>query len=238
MNLKELAASQLSPSWKQVLQNILQSSRFDQLGEFLLNEVNEGRWIHPEAKDLFRAFRMTDYDRVKVVLIGQDPYHGESQAMGLSFAVPNSLRKKPPSLKNLLKELRSDLDCEIPEEDSDLTGWATQGVLLLNTLLTVRRGEPLSHAESGWAEFTNGVIEALNHNREREKGMVFILLGGHAAKFRARIDPVRHRIIEAPHPSPLSAYRGFFGSRIYSRTNDALEELGHEPIDWSRISLK
>lgn len=235
MNLRNLADTQLSPSWRQVLKSSLQSPNFDQLGKFLAKEANDGRWIHPDANDLFRAFRLTDYDRVKVVLIGQDPYHGESQAMGLSFAVPNSLRKKPPSLKNLLKELRNDLVCEVPEEDSDLTGWADQGVLLLNTLLTVRRSEPLSHSESGWTEFTTAVIEALNR---RESGMVFLLLGGHAAKLRPRIDPVRHRIIEAPHPSPLSAYRGFFGSRIYSRTNDALKELGHAPIHWELISLK
>ncbi len=213
----------------------MEGAAFEKLADFLNNEVIEGHSIHPENGNIFSSFRLTDYDRVKVVLIGQDPYHGDSQAIGLSFAVPNSLRKKPPSLRNLFKELQTDLNCNLSGEQSDLTGWADQGVLLLNTLLTVRRGEPLSHADSGWTEFTTAVLDALNR---REKGIVFLLLGGHAGKLRSRIDPSRHRIIEAPHPSPLSAYRGFFGSRIYSRTNEALRDLGLDPIDWGKISLK
>jgi uracil-DNA glycosylase len=235
VNLRALAETQIPSSWKKVLADQLEGASFEKLSTFLKNEENEGHRIHPDAGNVFCAFRSTDYEKVKVVLIGQDPYHGESQAIGLSFAVPNSLRKKPPSLKNLFKELQTDLNCSLSGEQSDLTGWADQGVLLLNTLLTVRRGEPLSHADSGWTEFTTAVLDALNR---REKGIVFLLLGGHAAKFRHRIDTTRHRIIEAPHPSPLSAYRGFFGSRIYSRTNDALRDLGLEPIDWEKISLK
>ena len=235
MNLDALVESQMSANWKKALEGPLSHPEFDRLRRFLAKESQSGCLIHPDADHLFHTFRLTDFNGVKVVLIGQDPYHGESQAMGLSFAVPNSLQKKPPSLKNLLKELAEDLQCPLPVEESDLTGWAVQGVLLLNTLLTVRRGEPLSHAESGWTEFTTGVIEALNR---REKGMVFLLLGSHAGKLRSRVDPDKHRIIEAPHPSPLSAYRGFFGSRIYSRTNQALLDLGQSPIDWARISLK
>ncbi len=234
MNLRTLVSAQLSSSWKQAISDSLMSPDFASLADFLYQEWSSGALLHPGPDHLFKAFQLTDFEQVKVVLVGQDPYHGESQAIGLSFAVPNSLRKKPPSLKNLLKELRSDLDCEVPAEDSDLTGWAHQGVLLLNTLLTVRQGEPLSHADSGWAKFTTGVLDALNR---RERGLVFLLLGGHAAKLRHRIDTTRHRIIEAPHPSPLSAYRGFFGSRIYSKTNEALRELGHTPIDWARISI-
>ncbi len=235
MNLDTLVENQMSENWKKALSGPLNDPDFNRLKRFLAIETESGYLIHPDPDHVFHTFRLTDFHRVKVVLIGQDPYHGESQAMGLSFAVPNSLSKKPPSLKSLLKELQTDLQCTLSRDESDLTGWAEQGVLLLNTLLTVRRGEPLSHAESGWTEFTHGVVEALNR---RETGMVFLLLGGHAAKLRTRIDPTRHRIIEAPHPSPLSAYRGFFGSRIYSKTNEALRDLGQDPIEWARISLK
>ena len=232
--IKMLVDTDLSISWKGALESHLKSESFFNLDSFLCQEVNEERTIFPNPDFILSAFKLTDIDQVKVVLLGQDPYHGPGQAIGLSFGVPNELTKKPPSLKNLFLELESDLGTTIPAGHSDLTGWAHQGVLLLNTCLTVREGEPLSHAGRGWEQFTTAVIESLNRRNNR---IVFVLLGGHAQSFKKAMTITPPRIIEAPHPSPLSAYRGFFGSRIYSKTNEALRELGHTPIDWARISF-
>jgi uracil-DNA glycosylase len=233
--IRDLIESDLSDSWKLALQAHLESDSFVRLDSFLRQELVGPKTVFPMPRHIFSAFRTTDLDRVKVVLLGQDPYHRPGQAIGLSFGVPNELAKKPPSLKNLFRELGSDLGKPIPKGPSDLTGWAHQGVLLLNTCLTVREGEPLSHVGRGWEEFTTSVIESLV---KRKNGIVFLLLGAHAQSFRKSVNSPPHRIIEAPHPSPLSAYRGFFGSRIFSRTNEALMEFGHSPIDWERISLK
>ncbi len=190
-----------------------------------------------------RALSSVDYSKVRVVILGQDPYHGASpdgvpQALGLSFAVPNDFKPKPPSLRNIFKELRSDLGCEIDMSESDLTGWADQGVLLLNTLLTVRAGEAFSHEGRGWEIFTDRIIELL---ALREEPIVFVLWGAAAQKKKAEIlraSESRHFIIESAHPSPLSASRGFLGSRPFSTTNQFLtDKLGVAPIDWTQVSV-
>ncbi len=173
-------------------------------------------------------------DAVRVVILGQDPYHGPGQAIGMSFAVPNALQPKPPSLKNIFKELESDLATRIDPARSDLSGWAAQGVLLLNSVLTVEAGEPLSHRDQGWEKFTDHVMEILNR---RERGIVFVLWGAAAQKKKTMIDLSRHVVIESVHPSPLSAHRGFFGSKPFSKANEALtSRLGMPAIDWSRTS--
>jgi uracil-DNA glycosylase len=236
MNLRELAYERLAPLWRKALEPYLGTSSFLRLSDTLTQEFSTEKTIYPAPEHFFRAFEETDLDQVKVVLIGQDPYHGPGQATGLSFAVPNHHHPKPPSLRNLLRELKEDLGTEPTPGHSDLTAWAQQGVLLLNTSLSVRAGEPASHAGIGWEDFTR---EVLSHLRTRTKGLVFLLLGNHAqGLMKGELPAPDHRMILAPHPSPLSAYRGFFGSRIYSRTNEALNELGHDPIDWTRISLK
>lgn len=189
--------------------------------------------VFPEEKSMFRALERVSPENVRVVILGQDPYHGENQAIGLSFAVPNDLKPKPPSLKNILKELQSDLGVEIEESHSDLTGWTEQGVLLLNTVLSVRAHEPLSHQNQGWESLTDEVLRHLNDQKTR---IVFVLWGGYAQKKRTLIRSSHHEIIETPHPSPLSAYRGFFGSKVFSRINQSLGEAGLNPIDWSRIT--
>lgn len=201
--------------------------------EFLKTEYESGKQIYPERKNIFRALEELDLPKVKVVIIGQDPYHGPDQAIGLSFAVPNELRLKPPSLKNIFKELQSDLNVTIPENSSDLSGWVDQGVLLLNRVLTVQASQAFSHREKGWEEFTSRIVDILN---ERLEPMVFILWGSHAQKLIDKIDVQRHSVIQSAHPSPLSAYRGFFGSKVFSKTNEILKTFHQEPIDWQRVS--
>ena len=207
---------------------------FKKLNAFLDAEYRDLKVIYPDSQNIMLALEEVDLPQVKVVIIGQDPYHGAGQATGLSFAVPNLLKPKPPSLKNIFKELESDLGRKLPEGKSDLRGWVAQGVLLLNTVFTVEEGKPLSHRDQGWEEFTDYVIGILN---EREKPMVFVLWGSHAQKLKCKIDSSKHIILETPHPSPLSAYRGFFGSRIFSQINESLERLGWGPMDWQRISI-
>jgi uracil-DNA glycosylase len=219
--------------WLSGLKKAVDSESFVNLCDFLAQEKADGHMVFPEEKNLFKAFDHIPPNQVRVVILGQDPYHGENQAMGLSFAVPNELKPKPPSLKNILKELSSDFGVQMDGDHSDLTGWAEQGVLLLNTVLSVRAHEPLSHQNQGWEEFTD---EALRHLNDQKQKIVFVLWGGHAQKKRKLVQSKHHEIIETPHPSPLSAYRGFFGSKVFSRVNQVLQESGLKPIDWTRIT--
>ncbi|HUG42069.1 MAG TPA: uracil-DNA glycosylase [Longimicrobiales bacterium] len=200
---------------------------FRDLEAFLATEYDEAV-VYPPAPQVFEALALTPFRNVKVVLLGQDPYHGPGQAHGLAFSVLPGVTP-PPSLRNLFRELNADVGVPIPG-DGYLAAWARRGVLLLNAALTVRAGEPASHAGAGWEAFTDAVIDRVNAKRRR---VVFLLLGSHAQKKGQAVDRVRHAVLEAPHPSPLSARRGFFGSRIFSRANDALAAAGRAPVDWS-----
>jgi uracil-DNA glycosylase len=184
--------------------------------------------VYPAEEKVFNAFRMTPYGETKVVILGQDPYHGAGQAHGLSFSVEGETTL-PPSLKNIYRELADDIGCQTPAT-GDLSSWARQGVFLLNTVLTVRDGEPNSHRKQGWEKFTDFVIEQLNRHPQC---LVFLLWGKPAEKKATLIDPSRHAVIVSPHPSPLSAHRGFFGSRPFSKANAALASTGRETIDWA-----
>ena len=183
--------------------------------------------IYPPGNKIFAAFDNCPFDNVKVVIIGQDPYHGPGQANGLSFSVSPGV-KMPPSLVNIFKEVSEDTGAPFPE-NGDLTRWANQGVLLLNSSLTVREGAPASHSDIGWEEFTDAVVDKLNKEKEN---IVFILWGSHAIKKGARIDRSKHLVLTSPHPSPLSAHRGFFGNRHFSKANEYLEAHGRAPIKW------
>jgi uracil-DNA glycosylase len=198
----------------------------EKLKAFLIEE-RETHTIFPQETHLFNAFNSTPFERVKVVILGQDPYHGAGQAHGLSFSVQQGV-PLPPSLQNIFKELVSDIGCDYPKS-GDLSHWADEGVLLLNTLLTVRSGEPFSHKERGWERFSDQVIRTLSAQREH---IVFILWGSPAQKKASLIDGAKHLILKAPHPSPLSSYRGFFGSKPFSSTNRYLESKGIAPIAW------
>jgi len=219
--------------WNTKLQDFIHSESFRKLEFFLSEENRLGRTPFPAPENIFRALALVPPSQVRVVILGQDPYHGEGQAIGLSFAVPNHLMPKPPSLRNIFKELASDLGVHPKAQESDLLGWADQGVLLLNTVLTVRAHEPLSHQNQGWEEFTDGVLCQLN---QQPQGIVFVLWGSSAQKKKKLITSDRHCVIESAHPSPLSAYRGFFGSRVFSRINGALMSLGHPAVDWTRVT--
>lgn len=212
--------------WQEVLNSETERAYFMELLAFVEKEYEE-KTIYPPKGDIFNAFKHTPFEHVRVVILGQDPYHGPGQAHGLSFSVKPGV-KHPPSLRNMLKELKDDLGCEIPK-DGTLTKWADQGVLMLNTVLTVREGEAHSHKEMGWENFTDAVIRKLS---EREEPIVFVLWGKPAQKKKTLIDTERHAVIESVHPSPLSARRGFFGSRPYSAINEKLKEFGQDPIDF------
>ena len=216
----------LPADWKKVLKDVLASPGFAELEAFVEKERRE-HTVYPSEEDLFSAFRLTPYDKVKVLLLGQDPYHGAGQAHGLAFSVQPGV-KPPPSLVNMFKELQSDLGLPKPKEGS-LIPWAKQGVLLLNAVLTVREAEPNAHEGQGWEAFTDAVIQKVS---DKQEPVVFILWGSYAQKKEKLIDTTRHVILKGPHPSPLSAKRGFFGSRPFSQTNAALEARGREPIDW------
>lgn len=213
-------------SWQEVLAGEFEKDYYQQLRIFLKNEYATQK-IHPDMYHVYEALELTPYEEVKVVILGQDPYHGVNQAHGLSFSVQPGV-KTPPSLVNIYKELKNDLGIE-PVSHGNLVTWAKQGVLLLNTVLTVREGQAYSHRGKGWEQLTDAIIEKLN---ERDKPIVFILWGKPAQEKMKMIDKSRHIIITAPHPSPLSAHRGFFGSKPFSKTNDALLALGETPIDW------
>jgi len=212
--------------WEVPIQNELKQDYYQNLRQFLIDEYRS-RPVYPPAKDIFNAFHFTPYSKTKVCIIGQDPYHGPSQAHGLSFSVKPGVQI-PPSLLNIYKELSDDLGYPIPNHGC-LKKWADQGVLLLNAVLTVRAGQAGSHRNMGWETFTSRMIQALN---DREEPVVFILWGRDAQNKRSLITNSRHPIIESPHPSPLSAHRGFFGSRPFSKANELLVKLGNTPIDW------
>ncbi len=212
--------------WQELLEGEMQKEYYQKLRGFLIKEYNTTT-IYPDMHDIFNALHYTAYKDVKVVILGQDPYHGPNQAYGLSFSVKPGVRI-PPSLVNIYKELRDDLGCYIPNNGT-LTKWAKEGVLLLNTSLTVRAGEANSHSRIGWEIFTDHIIKLLN---DREEPIVFILWGSNAIKKEALITNSKHYIIKSVHPSPLSASRGFFGSKPFSKTNKFLESIGKKPIDW------
>ncbi|KRF65254.1 uracil-DNA glycosylase [Bacillus sp. Soil768D1] len=221
-----MAKQILTNDWWPLLEEEFKKNYYQELREFIKLEYSQ-HVIHPNQDDIFNALQFTSYKKVKVVILGQDPYHGPDQAHGLSFSVKPEVRI-PPSLRNIFKELQSDLGCEVPDNGS-LVEWADQGVLLLNTVLTVREGEAHSHRGKGWEIFTNQVIRLLN---DRQKPVVFILWGRPAQTKIPLIDESRHKIITSVHPSPLSATRGFFGSKPFSKTNQLLKEMGESPIDW------
>lgn len=226
--------AQLPEGWRAHLSETMKQPYFAELMRFLEAQMHAGKKIHPAPEHIFEAFKKVDLQEVHVVILGQDPYHGAGQAIGLSFAVPNTLTKKPPSLKNIFKELQSDLSVKWNSRDSDFSGWVEQGVLLLNTVLTVEEGKAYSHQDHGWEKFTNEVIACLN---ARKEPIVFILWGSHAQKFKSQLDLKKHRAIESAHPSPLSAHRGFLGSKVFSRTNGLLIHLNKKPIRWERVTI-
>lgn len=212
--------------WQDLLKDEFSKEYYLKLREFLKLEYST-RTIYPHMNDIFNALHFTSYEDVKVVILGQDPYHGYKQAHGLSFSVQPRI-KIPPSLRNIYKELQNDLGCYIPN-NGFLKSWAKEGVLLLNTVLTVREGTPNSHKNKGWEIFTDKVISLLN---EREKPIVFILWGNNAISKEKLITNKNHLILKSVHPSPLSASRGFFGSKPFSKTNDFLKSINEEPINW------
>ena len=219
---------QLDESWKYNLTEFLLSPKMDALRDFLLQEKQQNKVIYPPSSLIFNALNTTPLNQVKVVIIGQDPYHGPNQAHGLSFSVQRGVAL-PPSLRNIFHELHTDLGVPIPKH-GDLTHWAEQGVLLLNSVLTVEAGQPTSHQKQGWEDFTDHVIDVLNQQREH---IVFILWGAYAQRKGQRIDPNKHLILKAAHPSPLAANRGgFFGCKVFSKSNNYLKQNGIEPIDW------
>lgn len=219
---------QIHDSWKAVLQPEFDKPYFKEIIHFLKTEKELGKTIYPPGSLIFNAFNETPFDKVKVVILGQDPYHGKSQAHGLSFSVLQGV-KPPPSLANIYKELKTDIGLEIPTI-GDLTHWARQGVLLLNAALTVRDGEPLSHAKIGWSKFTNAVIETISDQREN---VIFILWGKFAQEKKSLINADSHFILQAAHPSPLSAHNGFWDCKHFSKTNAILVQLKQPPIDWT-----
>jgi uracil-DNA glycosylase len=218
----------IEASWKKELKDEFKKPYFNQITHHIKTEKSLGKIIYPPGSLIFNAFKKTPFDEVKVVLIGQDPYHGEGQAMGLSFSVPKGI-PPPPSLINIFKELKEDVGMEIPRH-GDLTSWADQGVLLLNASLTVRAGEPMSHSQIGWHIFTNFVISRIS---EKKEGVVFLLWGKFAQDKEGLINKKKHHILKAPHPSPLSASKGFFGCRHFSKTNQYLAKKGIDPINWN-----
>lgn len=214
-------------NWRQHFSTLFDQSYMHDLESFLKSEYSS-KTIYPEFKNIFRAFELTPWSGVKVVLLGQDPYHGPGQAHGLSFSVPTNI-KIPPSLKNIYKELALDLKISSPQS-GDLSNWAKQGVLLLNSVMTVEAHQAGSHQNHGWEEFSSSIIQSLSENKDH---LVFILWGGFAIKKKLLIDTSKHTVLESVHPSPLSAYRGFFGSKPFSKTNQALINFNVSPIDWS-----
>jgi uracil-DNA glycosylase len=217
----------IEPSWKRALEAEFGKEYFAQLSAFVRKEYTE-QTVYPAPKDIFRAFDLTPFEKVKVVILGQDPYHGPRQAIGLSFAVREGERL-PPSLRNIFQELEADLGPPLAHTDGDLSRWAAQGVLLLNATLTVRASAPGSHQGRGWEAFTDAAIAALSDQREH---VVFILWGNYAKQKGALIDRTKHLVIESAHPSPFSANNGFFGSKPFSRANTYLAEHAEASIEW------
>ena len=211
--------------WLDILSDEYKKEYFLKLKSFVENEYKNNT-VFPKEDDIFNALKLTNFENVKVVILGQDPYHGKGEAQGLSFSVPSNI-KRPPSLRNIFKELENDLG--IKRLENDLTDWAKQGVLLLNAILTVREDKPLSHKDIGWEIFTDEIIKKLN---EREKPIVFILWGNYARSKKKIINSKKHFVIESAHPSPLSASRGFFGSKPFSKANIFLEKNNMKGINW------
>lgn len=231
-NMTDQKPGQLNPSWQAVLGDELEKPYMQALRHFLKQEKAAGKVIYPPSPLIFNAFNHTPFEQVKVVIIGQDPYHGQDdkgqpQAHGLSFSVPNGIAL-PPSLQNIFKEIASDLNIKM-SGSGDLTKWADQGVLLLNATLTVEQAKAGAHQGKGWEKFTDAAIAALNENRE---GLVFVLWGSYAQKKGDMIDSKRHLVLKSVHPSPLSAHRGFFGKHQFSTINQYLSQHGQAPIDW------
>lgn len=218
----------MEAGWKTLMQEEFCKPYFRQIVDLLKIEKSQGKTIYPPGPLIFNAFNTTPFDKVKVVLLGQDPYHGAGQAQGLCFSVPAGTAL-PPSLQNIYRELHNDTGIAVPKK-GDLTHWAEQGVFLLNASLTVRAGEPLSHSKIGWATFTDAVIKTIS---ERKNHIVFLLWGRFAQEKLALIDTGKHHVLKAAHPSPLSASSGFFGCRHFSRTNGFLVKDGLDPIDWN-----
>ena len=217
---------ELGNSWDGILKDEFEKEYYQKIRKFLIYEYNHYR-IFPDMHDIFNALKLSDYNDIKVVIIGQDPYHGEGQAHGLCFSVQKGIQT-PPSLVNIYKELQSDLGCYIPN-NGFLEKWAKQGVLLLNNVLTVRQAQPNSHKNCGWENFTDRVIMELN---KREKPIVFMFWGANAKKKEMLVTNKEHYILKAAHPSPLSAYNGFFGCKHFSKANEFLKANDFEPIDW------
>ena len=215
----------INKKWDMVLKEDFESPYFEKLGIFVKNEYKH-KIVYPEYKNIFNALRYTDYDDVKVVILGQDPYHGDKEAHGLSFSVREGI-PMPPSLRNIFKELKDDIG--VNRTQTDLTDWAKQGVLLLNSIMTVVKDTPLSHKDKGWEIFTDNIIKKLG---EREKPIVFIFWGSYARSKKELIKNKNHLILESVHPSPLSASRGFFGSKPFSKANSFLEKNGMNKINW------
>ena len=222
----------IDKSWYEVLNGEFDKPYFFKIREFVRTEY-KNKVIFPEPKDIFNAFNSTSFNKVKVVIVGQDPYHGEGQAHGLSFSVNKGV-DIPPSLKNIFKEIEDDLGL-VPKNSGNLQHWADQGVLLINTVLTVEKGKPHSHKGIGWEEFTNTAIKKLS---EKRHGLVFLLWGNSAQEKEKLIDLDRHLVLKSVHPSPLSAYNGFFGCKHFSQTNNYLESINKSPIEWGVTDIK
>lgn len=223
---------QIGNSWKKVLKDEFDKTYFQHIVTFLKTEKSLGKIIYPPGPLIFNAFNQTPFEDVKVVIIGQDPYHGAGQAHGLSFSVQNGV-KPPPSLVNIFKEIRSDIGIEMPALYGNLTSWAVQGVLMLNAALTVRAGEPFSHAKIGWAEFTDAVIKTISDKKE---GVIFLLWGKFAQEKQSLIDETKHFVLKSAHPSPFSADKGFFGCKHFSKINQLLVQHGVQPINWKLLT--
>ena len=218
----------IEESWKEVLKEEFDKNYFQHIITFLKAEKASGKIIYPPGPLFFNAFEKTPFPKLKVVILGQDPYHNKGQAHGLSFSVPDGI-PKPPSLINIFKELKSDLGLDIPE-NGNLEKWASQGVLLLNTSLSVRQNEPGSHSQTGWLQFTDTVIKKISDKKE---GIVFLLWGKFAQEKQSLIDETKHYVLKAAHPSPFSADKGFFGCKHFSKTNELLMKQNKAPIDWN-----
>jgi uracil-DNA glycosylase len=221
----------IDKSWKEVLKNEFSQPYFLDIFRFLKRETEAHKIIFPQEQLIFNAFNQTPFDKVRVVILGQDPYHNPGQAHGLCFSVP--IETKPPrSLVNIYKEIQADTGISMPLEYGNLTHWAEQGVLLLNAILTVGANDPASHAKIGWMNFTDAVIKKISENK---KGVIFLLWGNFAQQKQVLIDETKHFLLKAPHPSPFSANKGFFGCRHFSKTNELLIQQGGAPIDWKLI---
>ena len=223
-------SAKLDPSWTRVIGDEFDRPYMKALDAFLLQEKSAGHVVYPESGDIYNALNITSFDDVDVVILGQDPYHGPDQAHGLAFSVRRGV-KLPPSLKNIYKEIESEFGVTMPRQ-GDLSGWARQGVLLLNATLTVQAANAGSHQGRGWEQFTDAIIRAINARGEH---VVFMLWGSYAQKKGAFIDRTKHLVLEAPHPSPLSAHRGFLGCGHFKQANDYLTKKGKHPIDWAAV---